>query len=450
MTDLVKAVRAAMPSVRADLEHLVRIPGVAFDGLDHEPVRRGADEVQRLLTEAGAAEVAQFRHGDGQPSVFAHFPAPQGRPTVLLYAHQDVQPAGDLSLWDQDDPFEPVERDGRLYGRGVADDKAGLMAHIAALRAFGGKPPVGVKLLIEGEEEFGSPTFEPLLREHREQLAADVVVIADSTNWKTEVPALTTTLRGVINVFIEVAVLEAAVHSGLLGGPVPDALTSLSRLVATFHDEHGDVAVEGLATGRSSEVDYDEAALRSEAGMLPGVEFIGTGRLTERLWTKPTATVLGIDCPGAAESANALQPKARAKVSFRLAPGDSARSALEAVRAHVAAHAPWGAQVSVTPEGGLGEPSLIDATGPAFDAAREAFTEAWGGTAPVEIGVGGSIPMVATFQELYPDAAILVTGVEDQYSNPHGPNESLDLVMFERVCVAEALLLEKLASRPLG
>jgi cysteinylglycine-S-conjugate dipeptidase len=445
MSNVRNAVRAAMPGVRTDLERLVRIPGVAFDGFDHTAVQEGADAVERLLSEAGAAEVRQIRHGDGQPSVVAHFPAPAGKPTVLLYAHQDVQPAGDLSLWDQDDPFEPVERDGRLYGRGAADDKAGVMAHIAALRAFGGKPPVGVILLIEGEEEYGSPTLEALLREHRETLAADVVVIADSQNWKTEVPALTTTLRGVINVFVEVSVLRGAVHSGMFGGPVPDALTALARLVATFHDEHGDVAVEGLVSGTSSDIDYDEAALREEAGLLPGVEFVGTGRLTERLWTKPTATVLGIDCPGAAEASNALQPKARAKVSFRLAPGDSAENALKAVRAHVLAHTPWGAHVTVEVEGGLGDPSLIEATGPVFDAVREAFAEAWDGTEPVEIGVGGSIPMIATFQELFPDAAILVTGVEDQYSNPHGPNESLDLAMFERVCVAEALLLEKLA-----
>ncbi|GAB3219263.1 M20/M25/M40 family metallo-hydrolase [Glycomyces halotolerans] len=440
------AVRAAMPGVRADLERLVRIPGVAFDGFDHEPVRRGADEVARLLTEAGAAEVEQLRHGPGQPSVFAHFPAPDGRPTVLLYAHQDVQPVGDLSLWEQEDPFEPVERGGRIYARGVADDKAGVMAHIAALRAFGGAPPVGVKLLIEGEEEFGSPTLEGLLREHRDRLAADVVVIADSTNWRTDVPALTTSLRGVINVYVEVALLKGAVHSGVYGGPVPDALTALCRLLATMHDEHGDVAVEGLVSAEASDLDYDEASLREEVGMLPGAEFIGTGRLTNRLWTKPTATVLGIDAPGAAEAANALQPKARAKVSFRLAPGDSGAAAVKAVTEHFAARAPWGAEVSVVPEAGVGDPCVIDPTGPAFEAVEEAFTEAWGGTAPVHIGIGGSIPMIATFQELFPGADILVTGVEDQLSNPHGPNESLDIGMFERVCVAEALLLEKLAS----
>jgi acetylornithine deacetylase/succinyl-diaminopimelate desuccinylase-like protein len=271
-----------------------------------------------------------------------------------------------------------------------------------------------------------------------------VVVIADSWNWRTEVPSLTTTLRGVINVYVEVAVLEGAVHSGLYGGPVPDALTALARLIATLHDEHGDVAVAGLVSGRSSDLDYDEAALRREAGMLPGAQFIGTGRLTERLWSKPTATVLGIDAPTAAEAANALQPRARAKLSFRLAPGDTGANALKAVREHLAANAPWGAEVTVTPEGGLGDPCAIDATGPAFDAAREAFKEAWDGTEPVEIGVGGSIPMIATFQELFPEAAILVTGVEDQHSNPHGPNESLHIGMFERVCVAEALLLEKL------
>ncbi|MDA1358741.1 dipeptidase [Glycomyces luteolus] len=444
MSDVVNAVRAAMPAVRADLEALVKIPAIAFEGLDHEPVRQGANAVQRLLDEAGAAETRQLSHGGGQPSVYAHFPAPAGQPTVLLYAHQDVQPVGDLAKWDQPDPFTVVERDGRLYGRGVADDKAGVMAHIAALRAFGGKPPVGVKLLIEGEEEFGSPTLEGLLREHQGLLTADVVVIADSWNWRTEVPSLTTTLRGVINVYVEVAVLKGAVHSGLFGGPVPDALTALARLIATLHDDNGDVAVAGLVTGRSSDLDYDEAALRAESGMLPGAEFIGTGRLTERLWSKPTATVLGIDAPGAAESANALQPRARAKVSFRLAAGDSAANALKAVKEHLRANAPWGAEVTVTPEGGLGDPCSIDATGPSYDAARAAFAEAWDGTEPVEIGVGGSIPMIATFQELFPEAAILVTGVEDQYSNPHGPNESLHIEMFERVCVAEALLLEKL------
>jgi cysteinylglycine-S-conjugate dipeptidase len=444
MSDVVNAVRAAMPAVRADLEALVTIPAIAFDGLDHEPVRQGANAVQRLLEEAGAAEARQLSHGGGQPSVYAHFPAPEGQPTVLLYAHQDVQPVGDLAKWVQPDPFTVVEKDGRLYGRGVADDKAGVMAHVAALRAYGGRPPVGVKLLIEGEEEFGSPTLEGLLREHQALLAADVVVIADSQNWRTEVPALTTSLRGVINVYVEVAVLKGAVHSGMFGGPVPDALTALARLVATLHDDSGDVAVAGLVSGRSSDLDYDETALRHEAGMLPGTEFIGTGRLTERLWSKPTATVLGIDAPGAAESANALQPKARAKLSFRLAAGDSAENALKSVRAHLEANAPWGAHVTVTAEGGLGDPCAIDATGPSFDAAREAFAEAWDGTEPVEIGVGGSIPMIATFQELFPEAAILVTGVEDQYSNPHGPNESLDITMFERVCVAEALLLEKL------
>src|SRR5690606_33916791 len=243
MNDVANAVRAAMPGVRADLEQLVRIPGIAFDGFDHEPVRRGADEVQRLLAEAGAATARQIRHGEGQPSVLAHFPAPEGQPTVLLYAHQDVQPPGDLALWHQEDPFEPVERDGRLYGRGVADDKAGVMAHLAALRAYGGKPPVGVTLLIEGEEEFGSPTLEALLREHRTELAADVVVIADSTNWRTDVPALTTSLRGVINVYVETAVLSGAVHSGVYGGALPDALTALCRLLATLHDDAGDVAV---------------------------------------------------------------------------------------------------------------------------------------------------------------------------------------------------------------
>ncbi|WP_029767173.1 dipeptidase [Haloglycomyces albus] len=444
MSEVVKAVRASMPSVRADLEKLVTIPSVAFEGFDHSHVRRGAEAVSELLSELGA-EIRTVQHGEGQPSIIARFPAPEGQPTILLYAHQDVQPAGDLDAWDQEDPFTVEERDGRLYGRGVADDKAGIMAHIAALRAYDGKPPIGVTLLIEGEEEYGSPTLDDLLMEHRDLLRADVVVIADSANWSTDIPALTTSLRGMVNCYVEVKALKSAVHSGLFGGPVPDALTSLTRLLATLHDDKGNVAVEGLVSSEKAELDYEPETLREESGMLPGTEFVGSGRLTDLLWNKPTATVLGFDGPRAAEAANALQPTARAKVSFRISPDQKADEAWEAVKAHFESHTEWGTEVSVTLDSALGDPCSIDATGPQFDAAWEAFAEAWDGTRAVEIGVGGSIPMIATFQELFPDAAILVTGVEDPSSQAHGPNESLDIKMFERVCVAETLLLQKLA-----
>ncbi|MFS8479733.1 MAG: M20/M25/M40 family metallo-hydrolase, partial [Micromonosporaceae bacterium] len=241
--DVRAAIQRELPGVRADLERLARIPGIAFDGFDHSHVERSAQAVADLLRGAGLPDVKVVRAG-GQPAVIGRRPAPPGAPTVLLYAHHDVQPTGDLELWDSD-PFEPTERNGRLYGRGVADDKAGVLAHIAALRAFGDALPVGVVVFVEGEEEYGSESLETLLRQHRDELAADVIVIADSTNWDVGVPALTTSLRGIVNLFVEVRTLSAAVHSGVFGGAVPDALTALCRLLATLHDEHGDVAVAG-------------------------------------------------------------------------------------------------------------------------------------------------------------------------------------------------------------
>ncbi|WP_306208707.1 dipeptidase [Actinoplanes sp. RD1] len=439
--DLRAAIQRELPGVRADLERLVRIPGIAFDGFDHSQVERSAEAVAELLRGCGLE--VQIARAGGQPAVIGHKPAPAGAPTVLLYAHHDVQPAGDPALWASD-PFEPVERDGRLYGRGAADDKAGVLAHVAALRAFGDDLPVGVTLFIEGEEEFGSDSLDALINEHQELLRSDVIVIADSGNWDIGQPALTTSLRGLVNCFVEVSTLGSAVHSGMFGGAVPDALTVLSRLIATLHDEEGDVAIDGLVGREGAEVDYAEERFRHEAGILDGVKLIGTGRITDRIWTKPTASVLGIDAPATGGAPNALIPKAKAKISVRLAPGDDPASAYAAIKAHLEKYVPWGAKVEVTLES-LGAPCVIDATGPAYDAARAAFTSAWDGAAPVDMGVGGSIPFIATFQELFPQAAILVTGVEDPYSAAHGPNESLHLGEFARVCLAEALLLRNVA-----
>ncbi|HEX5595755.1 MAG TPA: dipeptidase [Micromonosporaceae bacterium] len=440
-SELRAAIEREMPGVRADLERLVRIPGIAFDGFDHSHVERSAEAVAELLR--GCSLDVQIVRSDGQPAVIGKRPAPPGAPTVLLYAHHDVQPVGDLSLWASD-PFEPVERNGRLYGRGAADDKAGIMAHVAALRAFGDALPVGVVLFIEGEEEYGSDSLPRLLAEYREEIAADVIVIADSANWDIGVPALTTSLRGIVNCFVEVRTLSQPVHSGMFGGAAPDALTTLVRLLATLHDEAGDVAVKGLVSRPSASVDYPEERLRAEAGMLDGLSFFGTGRLTDRIWNKPALTVLGIDAPSTIEAPNALVPAAKAKLSVRLAPGDDPKKAYAALVAHLEQHAPWGASVMVTPEHD-GEPCVIDATGPMYDAARSAFRTAWDGVEPVDIGIGGSIPFIATFQEMFPQASILVTGVEDPQAGAHGPNESLHLGEFARVCLAEALLLAKVA-----
>ncbi|GAA2780138.1 dipeptidase [Mycolicibacterium pallens] len=443
MSDLVERVQAVLPSVRADLEDLVRIQSVWADPARRDEVHRSAQAVADLLSGAGFEQVEIVAEG-GAPAVIAHHPAPPGAPTVLLYAHHDVQPEGEPSQWDSD-PFEPTERDGRLYGRGTADDKAGIATHLAAFRAHNGNPPVGVTVFVEGEEESGSPSLGALLAAHKHKLAADVIVIADSDNWTAEIPALTVSLRGLADCVVEVATLDHGLHSGLWGGVVPDALTVLVRLLASLHDDDGNVAVQGLHESTAADVDRGPQWVRTESGLLDGVREIGSGSVAQRMWAKPAITVIGIDTTPVAKASNTLIPRARAKVSMRVPPGGDAAAHLHALRRHLEQHAPWGAHVSVIP-GDVGQPYAIDASGPVYDAARAAFREAWG-TDVVDMGMGGSIPFIAEFATAFPDATILVTGVEDPGTQAHSINESLHLGVLERAATTEALLLEKLGER---
>jgi acetylornithine deacetylase/succinyl-diaminopimelate desuccinylase-like protein len=441
--DMRTAVKGVLPGARADLERLVRIPSIWADPAHAEDTRRSAEAVADLAAEAGAAEVTIVAADGGAPAVIAHWPAPPGAPTVLLYAHHDVQPTGGDTQWTTP-PFEPTERGGRLYGRGAADDKAGVMTHLAVLRAYEGRPPVGVTLFVEGEEESGSPTLTALLGAHRDVLTCDAIVIADSANPAVDVPALTTSLRGLVDVVVEVSMLERPAHSGVFGGPVGDALTALCHTLATLHDEHGEVAVPGLVRGTTTAPDVDETSFRSDVSLLPGVELLGSGSIVERAWQKPAVAVLGIDAPRVVEASNVLLPRARAMVSLRLAPGDDTTTAQKALAEHLAAHVPWGAHVSVTPGAGVAEPFSLTTVGAAYDAARRAFSAAYG-NAVVETGIGGSIPFIAEFARTFPGAAVLVTGVGDPASRWHGIDESLDLGMFARGALAEALFLAELA-----
>jgi len=463
--ELASAVRRVIPSVRASLERLVRIPSVSADPAAAPQLEASAREVAAQLRQAGLPNVDVVTVPGGQPAVLGWRPGPPGAPTVLLYAHHDVQPAGDRAAWDSD-PFQPQERGGRLYGRGAADDKAGVAVHLAALRAHGGRLPVGVTVFVEGEEEIGSPAISRLLAGHLDRVRADVVVLADSANWTTDVPALTTSLRGGVNVTVEVRTLRHGVHSGLYGGPVPDALTALCRLLATLHDERGDVAVAGLARGAAgppggaagppglsppalappalAAPELTEEQLRAEAGVLDGVRLTGTGSLAERLWARPAIAVIGLDAPAVDAASNTLIPAARARVSLRVAPGDDAAAASAALVAHLESHAPWGARVTVVP-GATIAPYAVPTGGRAYRAAHAALAEAWGRPA-VDIGVGGSLPFVSAYAELVPGAEILITGVEDPGTRAHGPNESLHLTTFARACLAETLLLRNLAA----
>lgn len=436
------AVEANFPGIVDELSRLVAIQSVSADPSRVDQVTRSAQAVADLISATGCEDVRIVSEG-GRPAVIARYPAPPGRPTVCLYAHHDVQPEGDRATW-LTDPFQTTERDGRLFGRGAADDKGGFAVHLAALRAFGGKPPVGVTLFVEGEEEIGSPSLSKLLAAHRDELAADVFVIADSGNWAVGTPAFTTSLRGLVDIVVELRTLDHAVHSGAFGGVVPDALTAMCRLLATLHDDRGSVAVSGLTQGLGPELDYPADRLRSESGILDGVTYIGDGTVVERIWNKPAISVIALDATPVSKASNTLIPSARAKISMRLAPGDNAQRALGHLVEHLRAHVPWGAQLEIV-EADTGEPSVIPFEGPYAEAARVAFAEAWGRN-PVFIGQGGSIPMVAEFAEAFPEATVLVTAVSDPDSRMHGANESVHLGDLLAACLAEALFLESLGA----
>jgi acetylornithine deacetylase/succinyl-diaminopimelate desuccinylase-like protein len=442
-----------MPRAVAQLSELVRIPSVSWDGFDPAAVQASAERTAAMLTELGIFEEVTVDRAPGpdgapgQPAVLARRAPRNGRPTVLLYAHHDVQPPGEDGAWTSP-PFEPTLRGDRLYARGVADDKAGVLAHVAAIRALVetiGEPDLGIAVFIEGEEEFGSRSFGALLERHRALLAADVIVVADSDNWSTTTPSLTVGLRGNATFTLTVSTLAHASHSGMLGGAVPDAMLAAIRLLATLHDADGSVAVEGLASHEQPVPSIPEQKLRDEAGLLDGVTPIGRGELLHRIWAQPSITVTGIDAPSVQNASNTLSPSVRVKVSVRIAPGQRAADAFAAVERHLRAHAPFGAHLAFDAID-LGEPFLVDASGWAVDEALAALRDAWG-EEPVQAGVGGSIPFIAQLAEVFPEAQVLVTGVEDPHTRAHSPDESLHLGVFQRAILSEALLLARLNAR---
>jgi cysteinylglycine-S-conjugate dipeptidase len=437
-------VERAFGGIRADLESLVRIPSVSADESAAKRVRESAEVAASWLERSGLSDVKLLEVDGAHPAVFGTTPRPAGTPTILLYAHHDVQPPGPHELWESS-PFEPTERSGRLFGRGTADDKAGIAVHAAALQVWEGSPPVGVAVFIEGEEEIGSIHLPEFLDRYEDLLRADAIVLADCANWTVGLPTLTTSVRGILDCLVEVRTLDHAVHSGRYGGPIPDALTALCRLIATLHDAMGGVAVEGLRTDSSHDMDMSEADLRRLAGLRPGVQLLGEGPLTDRLWTRPAIAVLGIDAPPTATAAQQLAPVATARISIRLAPGDDPQLAFRSVEKHLRSRAPWGAEVNVKPYR-EGKPHRVEVSGGAFEAFRRACTDTWG-RPPIEPGSGGSLPVAAALAAAFPDSALLLTGVEDFDSNTHSENESVHLGELQNCCVNEAMLLAHLAAR---
>ena len=432
-----------------DLGRLVKIEGIAWDAFDAANLERSAEAVAELLRETGVFELVEIRRAEldgipGSPAVVAKRAAKNGKPTFLLYAHHDVQPPGDLADWETP-PFEPTLKNGRIYARGAADDKAGIVAHLTALetirKMLGDDFDLGISVFIEGEEEAGSPTFRKFLDENRDVLAADAIVVADSGNWTAEIPALTTTLRGLVSQVIEVSTIDHALHSGMYGGVVPDAMTAMIRLLATLHTEDGSVAVEGLISGTASVLPYSEADLRRDAGAEEPLELIGSGSILDRIWAKPSLTVIGIDGQSVALSSNTLLPRVKAKISMRIAPGEEPENALALLRKHLEKNLPFRAQIAYH-DVELGKPFKADASGWAQTLAETSLKAAFENETAL-IGIGGSIPFIADLTEVFPNAQILVTGVEDADSRAHSPNESVEVASLKKAMVAEALMLIK-------
>lgn len=449
---IAEAVATGIPSALSDLGDLVRIPGIAWPSFDQTQLERSAEQVASLAKDIGLFDEVRVLKSaipgtdeHGQPAVLATRAARGGKPTILLYAHHDVQPPGEDELWETP-PFEPTVRDGRLYGRGAADDKAGIMAHIASLRAvaevLGDDLELGVALFIEGEEEYGSRSFAQFLSDNIDALRADAIVVADSGNWDSKTPGLTVSLRGNARFTLKVRTLDHASHSGMFGGAVPDAMMATVRLLSTLWDDDGAVAVDGLTQRDAPTPDYSEDTLRDETGLLSGVSPIGRDTILSRIWNKPAVTVIGIDATSVAAASNTLLPEVTVVISARVAPGQSGEEAYQALEAHLREHAPFGAELTFS-DVDLGDGFLVDTSGWAVSLTRQAMADGYG-VEPVDLGVGGSIPFIADLVREFPAAQILVTGVEDPHSRAHSPNESLHLDTFRHAVATEALLLTRM------
>jgi acetylornithine deacetylase/succinyl-diaminopimelate desuccinylase-like protein len=439
-----------MPRLKEDLARLVSIPSVSEWGFP-EHTRPALLEAHRaivdLFRDVGVESSAAIELPGTAPIVTGEIPAPEGAPTVLLYGHYDVVPAGDEALWASP-AFEASERDGAIYGRGAADSKSNLLVHVGALRAFEGKPPVGVKILVEGQEEVGSPLEEGYPAQSPGPFTADAILVADGGSIRAGRPSLTVSLRGDARLTVAVRTLASNKHSGQYGGAAPDALVVLLRALASLWDENGDVAVDGLRREEWQGESYTEREFRELAEIEDGMPIVGTGGIGSKLWSGPGITVLGIDCPAVEGAPASVQSYARAVLNVRVHPEQPAAEAQAAVLRHLEAQRPFGVPLELT-AGATGDGFRARSSGPAWDAMVAAMSAAWG-TTVVEIATGGAIPLVKAMSEGVPDAAMFVFGATDSFANIHGPNERVLLDEWEKAVVAETLFFQEYADRAKG
>ncbi len=444
------AVSALMPRLKEDLARLVAVPSLSEWGYPEHtrPALLEAHQaVVELLRDAGVESFSSLELEGTAPVITGEIPAPPGAPTVLLYGHYDVVPAGDETLWTSP-PFEATERDGAIYGRGAADSKSNILVHVGALRAWEGKPPVGIKLLIEGQEEVGSPLEEGYPSANPEPFRADAILVADGGSIRAGQPSLTVSLRGDARITVEVRTLASNKHSGQYGGAAPDALVVLLRALASLWDEHGDVAVEGLRREEWSGESYTDEEFRALAELEEGMPIVGTGGIGSKIWSGPGITVLGLDCPAVDGAPASVQSHARAVLNVRIHPEQPAAEAQAIVMRHLEAERPFGVPLQVT-AGAIGDGYRAASSGPAWDAMIAAMSTAWGADT-VEIATGGAIPLVKAMSEGVPEATMFVFGATDSFANIHGPDERLLVDEWEKAVLAETLFFQELADRMRG
>ncbi|SDP71834.1 Acetylornithine deacetylase/Succinyl-diaminopimelate desuccinylase [Pedococcus dokdonensis] len=445
---LAAAVDAGMPGARDDLARLVALRSVANPAIEPESeCRAAAALVGELFTRAGVDGIQAHPTPDGSLAVVGRTRGPAGAPTVLLYSHYDVVPVGDLAAWSTP-PWELTERDGRWYGRGSADCKGNLVASLLALRALRsvlGSWPVEVAVVCEGSEEQSSGGMEGLARSRPDLVQCDALLIADTGNVEAGLPTLTTSLRGTGSVLVTVRTMSQPAHSGMYGGPAPDALQALLTALASLRDADGQTTIDGLSNdGVWDGAPFDTNRFRDDAGLLEGVEpLVGDGTVADLVWARPAATVLAIDCPPISQVTAAVQGEARAVVNLRVPADTDAAAAQQLLTAHLRAHTPYG-QVEVKPVS-LGQGFRARTDGPAYAAMRRAMHTAFG-REPVTTGQGGSIPLATALAELVPDAEIMLLGVEEPASRIHSPGESVDPEELRRTALAQALFLAELGA----
>ncbi|MGW0033274.1 M20/M25/M40 family metallo-hydrolase [Streptomyces sp. NPDC003314] len=440
---IAETVRSLMPRAKAELTELVAFESVADENVaPRSECEAAANWVADALRAEDFQDVALLDTPDGSQAVYGILPGPVGAPTVLLYAHYDVQPKLDESAW-LSPPFELTERDGRWYGRGTADCKGGVILHLLALRALkaNGGVPVTVKVIVEGSEEQGTGGLERYAEEHPELLTADAIVIGDAGNFRVGLPTVTATLRGMTMIRVQIDTLEGNLHSGQFGGAAPDALAALIRVLDSLRGPDGSTVIDGLPGDAVWEgLQYPEENFRQDARVLPGVDLPGGGTVADRIWARPAVTVVGIDCHPVAGATPSVPRTARAQVSLRVPPGQDAAEATKLLFAHIENHTPWNARVTLE-QVGQGQAFQADTSSPAYASMAEAMEVAYPGQEMQTAGLGGSIPLCGTLASLYPEAEILLIGLSEPEAQIHAPNESVSPEELERLSVAEAHFL---------